>query len=214
MSSDRLEQQLDAMRQDAKERYPDFFALSQEAMKQIYETAILDSALEFGATAPDFHLPNAFGNWIRLSDLLRKGMVVLTFYRGDWCPYCNLTLRAFQHILPEILQHGASLVAVSPQSPKHGLSLSTKNQLSYQVLSDSNNMTARAYRLVYQMPEILRRAYEAMGHDMIQQHGSWELPLPATFIIDQNRSVRYRFLNVDYTRRAEPTEILKILSTL
>jgi peroxiredoxin len=214
MSSDTLQSQLDLLRQQGQERNPDLFALSQEAMKQIFETAILDSALGIGNSAPDFSLVNAYGNTIRLQDLLRRGAVVLTFYRGDWCPYCNLTLRAYQAILPEILRHNAALVAVSPQSPKHALSITSKNHLTYQVLSDKDNSTARAYRLIYQIPEILRRAYEAMGFDMIQQHGSWELPLPATFIIDQNSELRYHFLNVDYTRRAEPAEILSVLASL
>jgi peroxiredoxin len=159
-------------------------------------------------------LPNAFGNWLRSEDLLKKGNIVLTFYRGDWCPYCNLTLRAYQGSLSEILKCNASLVAISSQSPKHAFSLSAKNHLAYQVLSDKDNQTARAYRLVYEIPEILRRAYEALGLDMLKENGSWELPLPATFIIDQNKRIRYRFLNIDFMRRAEPAEILSVLASL
>jgi peroxiredoxin len=150
-------------------------------------------------------------NKIHLSVLLRRGPVVLTFYRGDWCPYCNITLRGYQAILPDLLNLNTALVAISPQSPKHALAFTAKHHLAFQVLSDTNNETARNYRLIYEMPENLRQLYEARGHDMIREHGSWELPLPATFIINSDGKIIYRFLKIDYTQRAEPAEILSVL---
>jgi peroxiredoxin len=211
MNSDELQRQLDTQREAAKKHSPDLFANVESANQQLYEMGILESALKLGDTAPDFSLPNAFGSRVHMRALLRRGPVVLTFYRGDWCPYCNMTLRAYQTILPDLLNLNAALVAVSPQNPKHALGLTAKHHLAYQVLSDTANHTARDYRLVYKMPDILRRAYKLRGHDMIKEHGSWELPLPATFIIDKESTIRYRFLKIDYTERAEPAEILSVL---
>src|SRR5258708_39898661 len=130
---------------------------AQERMKarraQLVQSGIADKSLKAGETAPDFALPDAYGHAVTLSALLADGPVVLTFYRGDWCPYCNLTLRSYQAVLPEISVLRATLVAVSPQNPDNTLLTVEHKELTYPVLSDVGNHIARQYRLVWSVPE-------------------------------------------------------------
>ena len=169
-----------------------------------------------GQIAPGFELPDANGNRGELSTLLENGPVVLTFYRGGWCPYCNIELRALQSALPQIQSHGASLVAVSPQTPDQSLSTAEKNELEFSVLSDVGNQVAGEYGLVFTLPEPLRPIYEDFGIDLPAHNGddTFELPVPATYVIDREGVVRYAFVNADYRRRAEPSEILASLAAL
>ncbi|MEM9656723.1 MAG: peroxiredoxin-like family protein [Planctomycetota bacterium] len=166
--------------------------------------------------APPFALPDAAGNQVELHSLLGEGPVVLTFYRGGWCPYCNIELRALQAALPEISAHGATLVAVSPQTPDQSLSTAEKNELEFAVLSDVGNRAAREYGLVFTLPEALRPIYADFGIDLPAHNGddSFELPAPATYVIDRHGKIRYAFVNADYRRRAEPSDIVASLASL
>ncbi|MEM0924882.1 MAG: peroxiredoxin-like family protein [Planctomycetota bacterium] len=169
-----------------------------------------------GQIAPGFKLPDANGNTIELSSLLDNGPVVLTFYRGGWCPYCNIELRALQSALPQIQSQGASLVAVSPQTPDQSLSTAEKNELEFRVLSDFGNQVAADYGLVFSLPEPLRPIYADFGIDLPAYNGdeTFELPVPATYVIDREGYVRYAFVNADYRRRAEPSDIVAALESL
>jgi peroxiredoxin len=156
--------------------------------------------------APDFTLSNVDGQPVTLSALLLHGPVVLTFYRGEWCPYCNLQLRAYQAILPQIQELGASLVAISPQTPDNSLTTADKKGLTFPVLSDLGNAVARRYGLVFSVSETLRTA----GAPLPSYNGdeSWELPMPGTFVIAQDGIVRLAFVSADWTKRLEPAAIL------
>lgn len=169
-----------------------------------------------GDRLPDFELPDALGRAVKLSKLLEAGPVVLTFYRGEWCPYCNLQLHAYQATLPEILARGASLVAVSPQTPDHSLSMAEEHQLAFAVLTDSGNRLARSLGLVFTIPEADRALYLAVGNDISSFNGdeSWELPVPATFVIGRDGAVALAFVDPDYRKRLEPAEILAALDGL
>jgi peroxiredoxin len=173
-------------------------------------------ALKEGQQAPDFALPNATGQTVQLATLLEQGPVIVTFYRGDWCPYCNLALRAYQAALPEITALGATLVAISPQTPDNSLTTAEKKGLSFPVLSDVGNRVARHYGLVFALSEAVRPVYAAIGSDLPTYNGdtSWELPVPGTFVIAPDGRVRLAFVDPDYTRRLEPSEILAALRTL
>jgi peroxiredoxin len=142
--------------------------------------------------------------------------VVLSFYRGGWCPYCNLQLRAYQRVLPEIRALGAQLVAVSPEAPDHTLSTQQKNELDFEVLSDTDGTVGRAWRLVYGLSDELRGLYAANQMDLarINADGRWELPLPATYVIGSDGVVRLAFVDVEYRRRLEPDQILGALRAL
>lgn len=169
------------------------------------------AALAPGGLAPDFILPDATGHPVRLYDLLDAGPVVLTFYRGGWCPYCNLALRGLADIAPELTEHHARLVAVSPQLPDGSLATAEANDLPFPVLSDVGNATARAFGVAHGLSEELLAIYEGFGHGLADRNGptgATELPLPGTFVIGTDRRVRYAFVPVDYTQRAEPREVL------
>jgi peroxiredoxin len=164
------------------------------------------SGLKSGASAPDFTLPDVDGRPVTLSTMLKRGPVVLAFYRGEWCPYCNLQLRAYQAILPRILDLGASLLAVSPQTPDHSLSTVQQKGLTFPVLSDAGNEVARRYGLVFAVSEALRAA----GVNLPAYNGddSWELPMPGTFVVAPDDTVRLSFVDADWTKRLEPAAIL------
>jgi peroxiredoxin len=143
--------------------------------------------------------------------------VVLSFYRGEWCPFCNLELRALQAALPRLRTRGASLIAISPQSPDHSLSITDKAGLTFDVLSDARQQVIRAYRLQFTVPADLKDLHlNVFGNDLSAQtaDGSWDLPIPATFVIDQAGIVRARHVSADYTTRMDPTDIEAALDAL
>jgi peroxiredoxin len=179
-------------------------------------SGISQRALKAGDRAPDFTLPDARGGPLRLKNLLATGPVVLSFYRGSWCPYCNLELRALQQALPEITRLGAKLVAVSPQTPDESLSTAEKNALAFPVLSDLGSGAAKAFGIAYDLAEELRPIYTRFGHALPDKNGdeSWVLPIPATYVIDKDGTIALAFVDVDYRSRLEPAEILAALQAL
>jgi peroxiredoxin len=173
--------------------------------------------LQVGDVAPDFVLPDALGRPTGLGAALERGPVVLTFYRGEWCPYCNLQLRSLQDALADIRALGASLLAVSPQSPDHSLSVTEKHHLEFSVLSDVDQSVIRAYRLQFVVAGELRDLHLNVFHNDPRARnadGSMNLPVPATFIIDRDGVVRARFVNADWRVRMEPADIITALRAL
>jgi peroxiredoxin len=169
--------------------------------------------IQVGDHAPDFTLPDQLGREVHLGDRLANGPVVLVFYRGEWCPYCNLTLKHLQDHLDAIEHLGASLIAVSPQAPGQALTLAERHGLRFSVLSDVTQDTIRAYRLQYTLPSETQDLLNAFGNDLRRQtaDGSWNLPVSGTFIVDRNGIIRARFVDVDFRRRMEPADILATL---
>ena len=171
--------------------------------------------LHKGDKAPAFSLPNAKGNVVHLQELLSNGPVVLTFYRGVWCPYCNLQLRQYQSILPQLMESGASLVAVSPQKPDSSLDMQQKNKLEFEVLSDAGNQVARQYTTVFQYGEAPLKAMAGLGYDFhsFYDDESGEIPVPATFVIAMDGTIIYAgSAGGDYRQRVEPQEVLDALN--
>ncbi|NNM86669.1 MAG: AhpC/TSA family protein [Phycisphaerales bacterium] len=173
-------------------------------------------AVAVGQQAPDFSLPDMQNTLVTLSARLARRPVVVSFYRGGWCPYCNLQLRALGQSLDAIERLGAELIAISPQTPDNSLSTVEKNSICFTVLSDVGNKVARRYGLVFTLAESLRPLYKSFGIDIPASNGdeTWELPLPATYVIDQQGVVRGGFVNADYTRRMEPADIIASLKLL
>ena len=206
-----LQDQIAAYQAQSAGRAPsEVSAAFANAIAQLVASGITENALKVGEQAPDFTLPDALGKSITLSQLLAKGPVVVTFYRGDWCPYCNLQLRAYEAILPSVHELGGELVAISPQTPDQSLTTAEKKGLTFPVLSDVGNVVARRYGLVYALAEELRPIYLRAGNDLPAFNGdeSWELPVPGTFIIDRDGTVRLAFVDADYTHRLEPAALL------
>ena len=184
--------------------------------QDLIASGLADQSVKQGDKAPDFALPDVNGETVQLSQLLAHGPVVLIFYRGGWCPYCNLALRSYQAILPEIQRAGATLVAVSPQTPDNSLSAREKMDLSFPVLSDRENAVARTYGLVFTVSSDVQAVQQSMGLDLSKVNGSetWELPIPGSYVIAQDRTVALAFVDPDYTHRLEPGAILAALDQL
>lgn len=172
--------------------------------------------LKTGETAPDFVLPDANGNQVSLSAQLKRGPVVLVFYRGAWCPYCNLHLHALNESLDEIKRHGGQLIAITPQKPDKSAEQFKKKGYSFLVLSDLDSSVMKAYRLHYTLDPKLVEVYKKMGLNVEDFNGAGrnELPVPGTFIIDQQGVVRARHAEIDYKQRMEPEAIIAALSAL
>ncbi|HVA53392.1 MAG TPA: peroxiredoxin-like family protein [Acidimicrobiales bacterium] len=195
---------------------PDVLSVIDEATAHLASSGLVEASLNVGAMAPDFSLPVATGAMISLSSLLIKGPVVLTFYRGGWCPYCSTELRALQAKLPEITAAGATLVAISPQTPDNSISTAEKFELAFPVLSDQGNAVAESFGLVFSLPESLRELYRGFGYDLPAVNGdsTFRLPLAATYVIDSDGVIAWRFADADYTKRAEPDDVIAILEAL
>lgn len=184
-----------------------------QATQDLATSGIVNQALKVGDFVPDFRLPDATGKTVHIKDILAQGPVVIAFYRGGWCPYCNLELKALQHVLPEIQAAGATLIAISPETPDNTLTTQEKNDLAFTVLSDADNQVARTFGLVFELPESLRPIYESFGIDLVAANGNnrFELPVPATYVVQPSGEIIYAFADADYTKRAEPSEILNVL---
>lgn len=173
--------------------------------------------LAVGDSAPDFTLSDALGAPVTLSGLLANGPVVLSFYRGEWCPYCNVQLRHLEQALPSFRKYNATLVAVSPQSPDHALSLTEKYDLKYPVLSDVDQEVARAYRVQFTISGDLENLQVNVFHNdpsVQNANGTRSLPVPATFVIDRQGVIRAAFVNADWRVRVAPEDVEAVLKSL
>lgn len=194
----------------------DVAATMAQATEDLASSGIVDRSLKAGDTLPAIALPNATGQTVNVQALLAQGPVVIAFYRGGWCPYCNLELRALQQALPEIKALGATLVTISPETPDNSLSTAEKNELDFEVLSDQGNQIARQLGLVFTLPENLRPIYDGFGIDLPAYNGdqSFELPVPATYVVNADGTIVHAFVNADYTQREDPDVIVDVLKKL
>lgn len=209
-----LTQELQQLQQKLRSNHPENIkAVMKQATQDLINRKIADSALKTGDIIPNFTLPNALEKPVEIQSLLDKGLLVISFYRGGWCPYCNLELRTLQKYLPKIKQLGANLVAISPETPDHSLSTSEKNELTFEVLSDVHNKVAKQFGLVFTLPEELRPIYKQFGTNLPAYNGdqTFELPIPATYVVATDGRIIHSFVNPDYTQRLDPEEIITSL---
>ncbi len=190
--------------------------IMQSATEKLVKSGIVEKRLKEGSKMPAFSLPNAINETVSSNILLKKGPLVINFYRGGWCPYCNLELRAFQQALPEITDLGAQLVAISPNLPDKSLSSIEKNSLNFEVLSDIGNKISRQFGLVFTLDAELRPLYKQFGVEIPTFNGdeSYELPIPATYVVNSDGIITLAFVDADYTKRLEPEEVVKALRTI
>lgn len=188
-------------------------AVMQRATDDLIRSGLAEKALQTGAKALDFTLPDAQGHPVTLSKLLAKGPVVLTFYRGGWCPYCNRQLKSYQDQLAQIHALGAELVAVSPERPDRAMDTIAKDALRFPVLTDVGNAVARRYGLVFRVADEVIPIYKGFGIDLEAANGdqSHELPMPGTYIIGPDGVIRLAFVQADYTKRLPVEQILEQL---
>lgn len=163
-----------------------------------------------GDVMPDFELPDQHGNIRRFYDYLKSSPVVLNIYRGGWCPYCNFEMKALSEALPAIRSKGATLIGMSPELPYKAEMTANNNGIDIDILYDAGNLVSEKLGLVFELPEVLRPIYKQFGIDIPAHNGdgSFKLPVPATFIVEQNGRIKYAFINADYTERMEPSEII------
>ncbi len=176
-----------------------------------------DPGLKVGTKAPDFTLGNAFGKPVRLSDKLQSGPVVLIFYRGAWCPYCNIQLHALRESVPEFRKHKASLIAITPQTPDKSLEQVKKDKFPFEILSDLNDKVARSYNLYFDVPPELHALYkEKFKLDIEAYNGKGRvgLPIPGSYVINQDGVIVAAFAEHDYKVRMEPADIVKALASI
>ena len=212
-----LASQLREVQEASRQRMdPARYALMENATRTLRATGIETSSTQVGDAAPDVTLPDATGAAVSLATLWSRGPLIVVFYRGGWCPYCNLGLRAWQSHLPEVAARGATLVAISPQTPDHSLSTVEKNALAFPVLSDSMLAAADGFGVTFTMAPELQALYAASGNDLavLNGNGLWKLPIPATFVIDANGVVALADIDADYRVRAEPSVVLAAVSDL
>jgi peroxiredoxin len=192
------------------------FAMVEAAIARLKIYGVEGRALGAGDLAPDVAPVSIDGHRVRLRDLWRSGPLVIVFYRGGWCPYCNLQLRAWQKVAHELARCGAGIVAISPQPPDHSISTAGKHGLGFAVLSDAELEAAEAFKIVYTLPDELIDLYGRLGHDLpvLNGNGRWALPMTATYVIDRRGIIVFADVDADYRRRAEPADVLAHLKTI
>jgi peroxiredoxin len=188
----------------------------QNASAVFEATGISTRAKREGDLAPDVTLPDAFARPTRLSDCWRNGPLVVIFYRGGWCSYCNLQLRAWQAQAGELSSLNASLVAISPQTPDNSITTAEINALVYPVLSDSALAAADGFDISFTLPPELVDFYGAVGVDVpvFNGNGQWVLPVPSTFVIDTGGTIRLAHVDEDFGRHPEPREVLAFIQQM
>jgi peroxiredoxin len=184
-----------------------------QVVAELKQRNLAASTLPVGAKAPEFGLPDHGGKIVRSSDLLANGRLVLCFIRGRWCPFCVGQMEAMNLIVPQIDQAGATLVAISPQTVKQSFFMHDQHKLRFPLLSDAGNKVARQFGLTYRVPAAQEAIYRRAFVNLSFTNGddSWELPIPATFIIDRDGTILFTCANEDYTDRPEPSDIIRVL---
>jgi peroxiredoxin len=183
-------------------------------IKNLRHTGILDHAAKAGdAFLTTSNLRDAHNRPFDLSAVIATKPVILTFYRGGWCPYCNLELRAYQALLPAIQAEGAELIAVSPELPDHSLTTAEKNDVSFTVLSDVGGELASALGIRFTLSDAVKPFYEKAGHALPERNGDgiWALPMPATFVVQRGGRIVEAFIEPDYRKRLDPQQALAAL---
>jgi peroxiredoxin len=188
-------------------------AVHAQAVAELKQRNLAANILQPGAKAPNFELQDHDGKLIRSQDLLAKSRLVLCFIRGRWCPFCVGQMEAMNLIFPQIEQARAQLVAISPQTVKQSYFMHDQHKLRFPLLSDAGNQVARQFALTYRVPAEQEAVYRRAFVNLPFTNGddSWELPIPATYVIDRESTILYASANEDYTDRPEPSEILNFL---
>lgn len=187
----------------------------EEGIRQVPESGVLERAKNVGDKAPDFMLPNAMGKEFHLYETLKKGPVVLIWYRGEWCPYCNIYLYELHKQADKFSEHNATIIAVSPAQPDESWSAEDKSEIKLQVLSDEGGKVAEDYGIVYTLPPKIAAYYkDAFDLPNVNNDDGATLPLSASYVIDQDGTITYAYLNADYRERAEISDLLGAIENI
>ncbi|MGE8158753.1 peroxiredoxin-like family protein [Paraburkholderia sp. NPDC080076] len=214
-----LQAKLDAFKADFKGGKAPYFAppeihpIMERATAELVASGQAERALKAGDAAPEFILNDPDGKPVSSTELLKRGALIISFYRGVWCPYCNLELTALEEALPSFKAEGANLVAISPQNAVNSRKSVRTNKLSFPILSDTHNDVAAAFGIRFALPDYLVELYKNLKNDLPAFNGdnSWTLPMPARYVIGQDGTILYAEVNPDYTHRPEPQDMLPVL---
>ncbi|WP_250495379.1 peroxiredoxin-like family protein [Caballeronia sp. GAWG1-1] len=214
-----LQQKLDAFKADFKGGKPPYNAppeihpIMERATAELIASGQAGRSIKAGDRAPQFTLNDQNGHPVSSADLLAQGPLVITFYRGVWCPYCNIELQALNEVLPQIRAQGANVVAISPQTSANSRKSVRDDRLDFPVLSDEKGETGAAFGLRFSLPDYLVALYQKLKNDLpaFNDDPSWTLPMPARYVIGQDGVVLYSEVNPDYTHRPEPTDMIPVL---
>jgi peroxiredoxin len=217
-----LQDRLDAFKADfeaGKPPYnvpPQVIATMHRATAELIRSGQAGGAKKAGDIAPSFVLNDPDGNPVSSAELLAQGPLVVTFYRGVWCPYCNMELQALQHILPRLTERRASLVAISPQTAPNSRKSIRQNDLTFPILGDAGGQVGEAFGLRFALPDYLVELYKSLKNDLpaFNADPSWTLPMPARYVIGMDGVIAYAEVNPDYTKRPDPSELLPVLDKL
>jgi peroxiredoxin len=213
-----LQEKLDALRTkfETEMAPPEMIAVMHRVTDELIASGQAGRALKAGDRAPEFTLPDPDGKPVSSADLLAKGPLVLTFYRGAWCPYCNLDLKAMEEAAAGIHSRGASLIAISQQTGANSRKSQRDNRLSFPILSDKGGELTATFGILWKLPDDLKQIHKKLGADLELFNGddSWTLPMPARYVIGQDGIIAYAEVNPDYTHRPEPSDVFPILDRL
>jgi peroxiredoxin len=213
-----LREQLDEQWQRTCERSPEIRKAYEALIADLPRSGVIERALKAGDALPEFELPSVEGILVSSSELLARGPLVLSFFRGGWCPYCRLELKALQETSPEIEHQGATLAAITPDTGTAFTATKRANELGFKLLSDIDNGVGLAFGIIFRVPPAIKELYLRLGIDLGARHGNatgeWLLPVPATYVVDRHGIIRHAELDPDFKRRMEPNEIVRALSAL
>jgi peroxiredoxin len=217
-----LQAKLDAFKADFEAGKPPYsvprsiIETMHRATAELIASRAANRAKKIGDKAPGFSLKDPEGNIVSSAELLKTGPLIVSFYRGVWCPYCNFELQALEAAKPEFEKRGASLVAISPQTPPNSRKSVRQNKLTFPILSDTKGQVGAAFGLRFQLPDYLIELYRGLKTDLpaFNDDASWTLPMPARYVIGQDGAVLYADVNPDYTRRPEPEDMISALEKL
>ncbi|ANW95486.1 alkyl hydroperoxide reductase [Wenyingzhuangia fucanilytica] len=210
-----LTEQLLQKKQEGAAKIPkEIYAQMTKATQDLVDNHISAKAPKKGDTLLNFSLPNSQKETISLSNILSKGKAVISFYRGGWCPYCNLELQALNNILPQLKELNTSLVAITPETPDNSLTTSEKNNIEFDILTDFDNSYAKELNLAFELSDEIKTIYNNFNLNIEKHNGNtdYELPIPATFVVDTNGVILYAYTPEDYTTRLDPEVILEVLN--
>jgi peroxiredoxin len=210
-----LEEELRELR-DAAKTDEKLQAAYEDLINRLGRAETAERALKIGDRMPSFVLPNAEGRLVFSDELLAQGPLVVSFFRGNWCPYCRKALKALEAALPSIESARGRLVALTPETGHHLADTKREQRLSYEVLSDLDGAVGLQFGVLYRAPAAYRAVLAGFGIDLAERHGNeaWFIPMPASFVVDRSGTIRYAFVDVDFTHRAEPEEIVAVLRKL
>ena len=212
-----LQDKLDAYKAQPKPNAPpELGAISGRTIAALRASGQAERALKVGDKAPSFTLPDQDGTPLSSVGLLAAGPLVVSFYRGVWCPFCNIELKALEEVLGDIRSRGASLLAISQQTPVNSRKAQRENALSFPILSDKGGEVGAAFGLRWSVPEEMREVHRKLGGPLPTFNGedSWTLPMPARIVIAPDGIIAYAEVNPDYTKRPEPSALFPVLDRL